>query len=359
MLRVRTSGSTAPPTAGRISVEEQCRRRGSSSLRAAVCCRRGSGSGRARAAVDEMLDLLRDYLDVASEMSYGEGRRAARELGDCIRQLAEVSIVVGVRDKHMLLSPADQANRPPGTASRSNSSARTKSNFRLRTEHRSPGRARPGQTRPAPERHRTPRPGKCPGTGSQAATKGAVDVAVRWRRARCTGDGSAQGPGPGARHHACARASCAGLPTACGRGRLLEQTPGLTRSSRVAPRRTWSEGLEPCVQEAEFVAFWVGQNVPTLGASLADVGWPGAESEQPLQFGVLVAVDGVDVDMQSELPGPRIAARAEDEGWLRTAEANVGRPDLDAAVVLPAEFDVAEDLAPEYGEPVGVGGVDD
>jgi hypothetical protein len=136
-------------------------------------------------------------------------------------------------------------------------------------------------------------------------------------------------------------------------------TPGLTRSSRLAPGTRWSEGLEPCAQEAEFVAFWVGQNVPTLGAILADVGGPGAESEQPLQFGVLVAVDGVDVDVQSELPGPRIAARAEDEGWLRAAEADVGRSDLDAAVVLPAEFDVAEDLAPECGEPVGVGGVDD
>jgi len=77
------------------------------------------------------------------------------------------------------------------------------------------------------------------------------------------------------------------------------------------------------------------------------------------QFGVLVAVGGVDVDMQSELPGPRVAAGAEDEGGLRTAEAGVGRPDLDASVVLPTEFDVAEDGAPECGEPVGVGGVDD
>lgn len=38
-----------------------------------------------------------------------------------------------------------------------------------------------------------------------------------------------------------------------------EQTPGLTRTTeRLAPGRTWSEGLEPGVQEAEFVAFWVG-----------------------------------------------------------------------------------------------------
>jgi hypothetical protein len=77
------------------------------------------------------------------------------------------------------------------------------------------------------------------------------------------------------------------------------------------------------VQEAEFVAFWVGQNVPALGAALADVGGPGAESEQPLQFGVLVAVGGVDVDVQPELPGPRVGTGAEDEGGLQAAEAGV------------------------------------
>jgi hypothetical protein len=70
--------------------------------------------------------------------------------------------------------------------------------------------------------------------------------------------------------------------------------------------------LDPGAQEAEFVAFWVGQNVPALGAGLADVDRPGAESEQPLQLGVLVAVGGVDVDVQWELPGPRVAAGAED-----------------------------------------------
>ena len=117
--------------------------------------------------------------------------------------------------------------------------------------------------------------------------------------------------------------------------------------------------LEPGVQEAEFVAFWVAQDVPALGAGLTDVHGPGAESEQPLQLGVLVAVGGVDVDVQSELPGPRVTTGAEDEGGLRATEAGIGRPDLDASVVLPAEFDVAEDLAPECGEPVGVGGVND
>src|SRR5215831_12459918 len=99
--------------------------------------------------------------------------------------------------------------------------------------------------------------------------------------------------------------------------------------------------------------------MPALGAGLAHIGGPGAESKQPLQLGVLIAVGGVDVDVQSELPGPRAAAGTEDEGGLRAAETGVGGPDLDASVVLPAEFDVAEDVAPERCKPFGVGGVDD
>ena len=66
------------------------------------------------------------------------------------------------------------------------------------------------------------------------------------------------------------------------------------------------------------------------------------------------------VDVQSELPGPRVAAGAEDKGGLRAAEADVGRPDLS---MLPSssrpEYDVAEDAAPECGEPVGVHAIDD
>jgi hypothetical protein len=113
------------------------------------------------------------------------------------------------------------------------------------------------------------------------------------------------------------------------------------------------------VQEAEYVAFWVRQDVPVLGSGLADVGGLGTEIEQPFQLGVLVAIGGVDVDVQAELPGPRVAATDEDEGGLRAAEAGLGRPDLDDTVALPAELYVAEDVAPERGEPFGVGCVDD
>src|ERR1017187_10871938 len=108
------------------------------------------------------------------------------------------------------------------------------------------------------------------------------------------------------------------------RARVLTPTSkppaSLERPSGLAPGRTWSEGLEPGVQEAEFVAFWVGQDVPALGPGRADVGGPGAESEQPLQLGVLVAVGGVDVDVQPELPGPQVGTGAEDEGRLQRSE---------------------------------------
>jgi len=89
-------------------------------------------------------------------------------------------------------------------------------------------------------------------------------------------------------------------------GALTDEQPpaSLELPSGPASGRTWSEGLQPGVQQAEFVAFWVGQDVPALGTGLAGVGGPGAESEQPLQLGVLVAVGGVDVDVQPELPGP-------------------------------------------------------
>ena len=43
-------------------------------------------------------------------------------------------------------------------------------------------------------------------------------------------------------------------------------------AGRFAPGRIRSEGLEPGVQQAEFVALRVGQDVPALGAGLADVG---------------------------------------------------------------------------------------
>ena len=65
-----------------------------------------------------------------------------------------------------------------------------------------------------------------------------------------------------------------------------------------------SAGLEAGAEEAELVAFRVGQDVPGFCAGLADVGGAGAEGEQALELGFLVAVGGVDVEVQAELPGP-------------------------------------------------------
>jgi hypothetical protein len=55
-------------------------------------------------AVDSLLDELRDWIDVASELSYREGRQAARTLGEHIKRLGEVGLFVGIRDRHMLLT---------------------------------------------------------------------------------------------------------------------------------------------------------------------------------------------------------------------------------------------------------------
>jgi hypothetical protein len=56
--------------------------------------------------------------------------------------------------------------------------------------------------------------------------------------------------------------------------------------------------------------------------------WPtsaGAEGEQALELGLLVTVGRVDVEVQAELAGPRVGARAEDEGGQQP-EAGVGQP---------------------------------
>ena len=103
-------------------------------------------------------------------------------------------------------------------------------------------------------------------------------------------------------------------------------------------------GVKPPAQETEFVALWVGQDVPLLVARLPNVGRPGPKAKQPFQLGVLVPVNRVDVGVQGKAPGPGVAARAENDGRLQAAEPG-GRADLDGPV-LPVELDVPEDLAP-------------
>src|SRR5580658_5793543 len=88
----------------------------------------------------------------------------------------------------------------------------------------------------------------------------------------------------------------------------------------------------PPSQQAELVALRVGQHVPAFVAGLADVGPAGARREQPVQLRVLVAVGGVDVDVQPELAPLGFVRPVDDDGGLRPAEAGLRRADLDAGV---------------------------
>ena len=55
-------------------------------------------------AVASLLDELRDWLDAASEMSYSEGRSAAKEVGERLKELVGLGLFVGVRQRHLLLA---------------------------------------------------------------------------------------------------------------------------------------------------------------------------------------------------------------------------------------------------------------
>src|SRR4030095_9148715 len=64
------------------------------------------------------------------------------------------------------------------------------------------------------------------------------------------------------------------------------------------------------------------------------------------ELGVLIAVGGVDVDVQPGFPLLRLIPATQDDRRLRTTEP-FARPDLPRAVVLAIEHDEVQDLAPE------------
>jgi hypothetical protein len=55
-------------------------------------------------AVDALLDELSDWLDVAKELSYAEGRKAAKALGERVSELARLGIFTGVRPRNLLVA---------------------------------------------------------------------------------------------------------------------------------------------------------------------------------------------------------------------------------------------------------------
>jgi hypothetical protein len=95
--------------------------------------------------------------------------------------------------------------------------------------------------------------------------------------------------------------------------------------------------------------------VPALVAALTHVGPRGTQTQQSLEFGVLVAVGGVQIDVQPDLARRGIGDGREHQRGRGAAEACL-RPDLDRAV-LPGEHPVVEDGRPERGQVLGVAAV--
>ena len=119
---------------------------------------------------------------------------------------------------------------------------------------------------------------------------------------------------------------------------------------------------EAAGQDAELVAFRVGERDPALGAGLADVGGPGTQAEQPADLLVLLPVGRVDVEVDPVLDD--LALGHEREGqrrWHRAAAVlairHLRRADCDQPVLFVLHH-VAKDRAPEPGQTAGVGAVD-
>src|SRR4028119_401754 len=70
---------------------------------------------------------------------------------------------------------------------------------------------------------------------------------------------------------------------------------------RITGSSSVSQRVEPAAQQAERVALGVGEHVPALLAGLPDVRPGGAQVQQPLHLGVLVAVGRVEVQVQPRL----------------------------------------------------------
>jgi hypothetical protein len=59
-----------------------------------------------------------------------------------------------------------------------------------------------------------------------------------------------------------------------------------------------SQWVEAALEQAELVAFWIGEYVPGRLRRLTDVDEFGPGGQQALEFGGLIAVGGVDVNVQ-------------------------------------------------------------
>ena len=85
--------------------------------------------------------------------------------------------------------------------------------------------------------------------------------------------------------------------------------------------------------------------MPLFLPCLADVGRASPELQEAFELGILIAVGGVDIDVESGLPLLRLLPATEDDRRLWAAEP-FAWPDLDASL-LAIEHDEVQDLAPE------------
>ena len=107
-----------------------------------------------------------------------------------------------------------------------------------------------------------------------------------------------------------------------------------------------SQWVEAALEQAELVAFRIGEDVPGRLRRLTDVDEPSPGGQETLELGVLIAVGRVDVDVQPGMPVPRIVVADEEDRRLRTAEP-FARTYLYAALRFAIELYKVQDLAPE------------
>lgn len=107
-----------------------------------------------------------------------------------------------------------------------------------------------------------------------------------------------------------------------------------------------SEWIEARFEQAELITLGVGQDMPLLLSRLTDVSGARTEFQKAFEFGVLITVGGVDVDVQPGFARFRYISTAENDRRLRTTEP-FARPDLHRTVVHAIEHDEAQGLAPE------------
>jgi hypothetical protein len=106
-----------------------------------------------------------------------------------------------------------------------------------------------------------------------------------------------------------------------------------------------SQRIEAPLEQAELVAFWIGEDMPGFLACLTDVGRTCPELQEAFKLSFLLAVGRIDVNVQPRVPRLQLIVAKKDDGRLGTAEAFAG-PDL-YEVLFTIEQDEVQNVAPE------------